>query len=93
MQKFLELREVHFQEVEHVKLLVALFKKLIGHVPTTTFLSRVQGLKQMQTAQTTRDVNVWGVASIASRPTGASAMSSHCYAKVSRIAGGAFSGS
>ena len=46
MQKFLELREVHFQEVEHVKLLVAFLKKLIGHVPTTKFLSRVQGPEQ-----------------------------------------------
>ena len=40
MQKFLELREVHFQEVEHVKLLVTFFKKPIGHVPTTNFVAR-----------------------------------------------------
>ena len=58
MQKFLELREVHFQEVEHVKLLVAFFKKLIGHVPTTNFLSCVQCLEQPQATQTTRDVDV-----------------------------------
>ena len=37
MEKLLELREVHFQEVEHVKLLVAFFKKLIAYVPTTYF--------------------------------------------------------
>ena len=42
MEKFLELREVHFQEVEHVKLLVAFFYKLIGHVPTTNSTVAVQ---------------------------------------------------
>ena len=42
MEKFLELREVHIQEVEHVKLLVTFFKNLIGHVPTTNSTVAVQ---------------------------------------------------
>ena len=42
MEKFLELREVHIQEVEHVKLLETFFKNLIGHVPTTNSTVAVQ---------------------------------------------------